>query len=628
MDNLRPVASKVTPIEFSQIEPLSSPMRRASDRDRLRKTNISKLLDLSLEMLGIIGLDGYFEQLTPVWEECLGFSRDELQAKPWMSWIDDADIALTRKQIKRLLDGEAPTVTFQNRVRCKNGDRKWLQWQVVFCSDSNLLYAKLQDRQERVKLHCTTNIPSVEDNEVRFRDLVEGIQDFGIYLLDQRGRILTWNLGAESIGGWSARETIGQSFRLLFPSDLIERRKPEELLKLAAKTGSSEYENWQLRRDGKRFWGYFAISALKNETGKLSGFAVVMQDKTLQHKIEEALQDAYEEMEDRIAERTAVLEQSNKKLLDEIRVRKRTELYLQQSKASLKHQAQQLQNTLRTLQQTQAQLVHNEKMLSLGQLVAGIAHEINNPVNFIHGNLSYIKNYIEDLLYLIQSYQQCYPNPTDELQEAIEEIDLEFIQSDVPNILVSMNAGTQRIIKIVASLRNFSRHDESQVKKVDIHEGLESTLVILSHQLTIGNNTQVEIVKKYCELPKVECYASQINQVLMHILQNAIDALAEKFQTLQDYASPTIWIETETQGQSILIHIKDNGVGMSAEVCQRVFDPFFTTKPVGKGTGLGLSTSYQIVVDRHRGRLTCVSTPGEGTKLTIEIPIEQQSHGS
>ncbi|HIK31653.1 MAG TPA: PAS domain S-box protein [Oscillatoriales cyanobacterium M4454_W2019_049] len=627
MDNLRSIASKATPIEFSQIEPLSSPVRIVSDRDRLRKTNISKLLDLSLEMLGIMGLDGYFEQLTPVWEECLGFSRDELQAKPWMSWIDDEDIALTRKHIKRLLDGEAPTVTFQNHVICKNGDRKLLQWQVIFCTDSKLLYAKLQESKNRNKRHHATDITSFKDDEVRFRNLVEGIKDFGIYLLDKRGLILTWNLGAESIGGWSAREMIGKPFRLLFTPDLIDRGKPEELLKLAAKTGSSEYENWQLRRDGKQFWGYFAISALKNENGKLVGFAVVMQDKTLQHKIEEALQDAYEEMEERIAARTAALEQNNKKLSDEIRVRKRTELYLKQSKASLKHQAQQLQNTLRTLQQTQAQLVHNEKMLSLGQLVAGIAHEINNPVNFIHGNIGYVKNYVEDLLELIKSYQACYPNPPENLQEILEEIDFEFIQSDVSNILASMNVGTQRIIKIVDSLRNFSRHDEAQVKKVDIHEGIESTLVILSHQLTIGNKTPIEVVKKYCKLPKVECYASQINQVLMHILQNAIDALTEKFQTLQDYASPTIWIETETQGKSILIQIKDNGVGMNAEVCQRVFDPFFTTKPVGQGTGLGLSTSYQIVVERHRGRLTCVSTPGEGTKLTIEIPIEQPSHG-
>jgi signal transduction histidine kinase len=268
--------------------------------------------------------------------------------------------------------------------------------------------------------------------------------------------------------------------------------------------------------------------------------------------------------------------------------------------------------------------VHNEKMLSLGQLVAGLAHEINNPVNFIHGNLSYIKSYIEDLIELVQAYQNQYGAPVPELQEILEDIDIEFIKSDVPNILSSMNMGTQRIIKIVESLRNFSRHDEAHLKKVDIHEGIESTLVILSHQLILDKSKEIKIVKEYKELPKVECYASHINQALMHILQNAIDALAEKFKTIQEYALPTIWIQTEVKENSILIKIKDNGSGMSAEVCQKAFDPFFTTKPIGKGTGLGLSTSYKIVVEQHRGELTCISTPGEGTKLTIEIPSKQQ----
>jgi two-component system, NtrC family, sensor kinase len=627
MDNIRPIASTAKQIDIPQfIEPLSSPLIGVYNHSHLGKTNISKLLDLSLEMLGVIGLDGYFEQLTPVWEECLGFSRDELQAKPWMSWIDDEDTAATRKQIKRLLDGEQTTVTFKNRVRCKNGDRKWLHWQVVFCPDSKLLYAKIQNSgikatQRIPHLKSDRSLPEPDD---RFRHLVEGIKDFGIYMLDESGRFISWNPGAEKISAWKEKDTIGKSFSLLFPLDQIEQDKPQELLKSAVKTGRAEYENWHIRRDETRFWGHIIMTVLKDEAGKILGFATVMQDKTVQHKIEEALHDSYEEMEQKIEERTAVLRKSNEKLLEEIRVRKRTELYLKQSKASLKHQAHQLEQTLHTLQQTQAQLVHNEKMLSLGQLVAGLAHEINNPVNFIHGNLSYIKSYIEDLIELIQAYQKHYSNPAPELQERLEEIDLEFIQSDIPNILSSMNIGTQRIIKIVESLRNFSRHDEAQIKKVDIHEGIESTLVILSHQLSLDRFKEIKIVKEYKDLPKIECYASHVNQALMHIFQNSIDALAEKFQTIQEYSYPTIWIQTEAKESSILIKIKDNGAGMSADVCQRAFDPFFTTKPIGQGTGLGLSTSYKIVVEQHRGQLTCVSTPGEGTKLTIEIPTKQQ----
>jgi two-component system, NtrC family, sensor kinase len=627
MDKIRLIASKAKQVEIPQfIKPLPSPWRGVFKHSHLSKTNISKLLELSLEMLGVIGLDGYFEQLTPVWEECLGFSRDELKAKPWMSWIDDEDTIATRKQIKRLFDGELTNVTFKNRVRCKNGTRKWLHWQVVFCPDSKILYAKIQD----LEIKSTKRIPpnkvdrSLPETDLSFLHLVEGIKDFGIYMLDKGGRVISWNPGAENISGWQAIETIGKSFVSFFPADQIKQGKPEELIENAVKTGRAEYENWRLHRNGSRFWCHIVMTALKDKNGNLLGFATMMQDKTVQHKIEEALHSSYEEMEHKVEERTAVLKQSNEKLLDEIRVRKRTELYLKQSKASLKHQAHQLEQTLKTLQQTQAQLVHNEKMLSLGQLVAGLAHEINNPVNFIHGNLSYIKSYIEDLIELVQAYQNQYGAPVPELQEILEDIDIEFIKSDVPNILSSMNMGTQRIIKIVESLRNFSRHDEAHLKKVDIHEGIESTLVILSHQLILDKSKEIKIVKEYKELPKVECYASHINQALMHILQNAIDALAEKFKTIQEYALPTIWIQTEVKENSILIQIKDNGSGMSAEVCQKAFDPFFTTKPIGKGTGLGLSTSYKIVVEQHRGELTCISTPGEGTKLTIEIPSKQQ----
>lgn len=627
MDNISPIASRAAQVDIPQvIKPLSSPLRGVSNHNHLAKTNIGKLLDLSLEMLGIIGLDGYFEQLSPVWEDCLGFSRDELQAKPWMSWIDDEDAIPTRKQVKRLLDGEITTVTFKNRVRCKNGERKWLRWSVVFCPDSKLLYAKIQVEEALVERRIQSQ--KVEDSlpeyDVKFRHLVEGIKDFGIYMLDERGTVISWNPGAEKISGWQAEETIRKVFTLLFPKEQIEQEKPEELIKIAAKTDRAEYENWCIRRDGSRFWGHLVMTAVKDANGKIMGFATVMQDKTVQHKIEEALHDTYEEMEQKIEERTAVLKESNDKLLEEIRVRKRTELYLKQSKASLKHQAHQLQETIRALQQTQAQLVHNEKMLSLGQLVAGIAHEINNPVNFIHGNISYIRSYVDDLIEVIQAYQKQYSDPTPQIQEILEDIDIEFIQSDVPNIMSSMNAGTQRIIKIVESLRNFARHDEAHIKRVDIHEGIESTLVILSHQLIMGNTHEIRIIKEYQDIPMVECYASHINQTLMHIFQNAIDALSEKFQTIQEYSYPTIWVCTEARKNSIVIKIKDNGAGMSAEVCQRVFDPFFTTKPIGQGTGLGLSTSYKIIVEQHRGQLTCVSTPGEGTKLTIEIPIKQQ----
>ncbi|MBD2048336.1 PAS domain S-box protein [Coleofasciculus sp. FACHB-64] len=314
------------------------------------------------------------------------------------------------------------------------------------------------------------------------------------------------------------------------------------------------------------------------------------------------------------------------------------ELYNQQLDAASTAQtkAAQLEHALRELKQTQAQLIQSEKMSSLGQLVAGVAHEINNPVNFISGNLSYANAYALDLLRLLQLYQEHYPQPPAAIQAQAEEIDLVFLLEDLPKILSSMKVGADRIREIVLSLRNFSRLDEAEMKTVDIHEGIDSTLLILQNRLKAKpDRSGIQIVKEYGNLPKVECYAGQINQVFMNILTNAIDALeavhcspfavrGNKPSTMNPEESPTIWIRTSTvQPNQVRIQIADNGPGMTEEVSSRLFDPFFTTKPVGSGTGLGMSISYQIV-DKHNGQLKCISAPGQGAEFLIEIPIEQQ----
>ncbi|MEG4024477.1 GAF domain-containing protein [Microcoleus sp. S13C4] len=321
--------------------------------------------------------------------------------------------------------------------------------------------------------------------------------------------------------------------------------------------------------------------------------------------------------------------------------------------------AEQLAKTVTELHNTQAQLIQTEKMSSLGQLLAGVAHEINNPVNFIYGNLSHASEYTKDLLCLVELYRQHYPNPNPQINECSEAIDIEFLAEDLPKILGSMTVGVERIRQLVVSLRNFSRSDQAEKKAVNIHEGIDSTLLILQHRIKANSDhNTVEIIKEYGNLPLVECYASSLNQVFMNLIGNALDALemgkkdgvmnlpfkaasaeathlsSQKLAIesgdinatteclIPDFPSPCIRIRTQLiDEKTVGISIADNGHGIPKELISHIFNPFFTTKPVGRGTGLGLSISYQIVVEKHQGVLKCVSVPGHGTEFWIEIPL-------
>ncbi|BAU14531.1 response regulator receiver sensor signal transduction histidine kinase [Leptolyngbya sp. NIES-3755] len=307
------------------------------------------------------------------------------------------------------------------------------------------------------------------------------------------------------------------------------------------------------------------------------------------------------------------LRKTQRELTAEVTERRQTEVKLQRS--------------LNDLRNAQAQLIQAEKMSSLGQLVAGIAHEINNPVNFIFGNLGHARQYTQDLLELLQLYEQKCVHCNSEIEAKTEEIDFDFLRQDLPKLIDSMKVGAERIREIVLSLRIFSRLDEAGLKQVDIHQGIDSTLTILGHRLKAksSDSCNIEIVQNYSDLPLIECYAGQLNQVFMNILSNAIDALEESVQ-LQKQLIPTIMISTSLVGDQIQIQIADNGIGMSPEVRQRIFDPFFTTKPVGVGTGMGLAISYQVITNRHRGVLDCRSRSGQGTEFLIQLPLKQQVH--
>lgn len=349
----------------------------------------------------------------------------------------------------------------------------------------------------------------------------------------------------------------------------------------------------------------------------------------------------------------------------EIGQRQKVEEILRESEARERSKSEQLERTLLELQRTQTQLVQSEKMSSLGQLVAGVAHEINNPISFINGNVLYASQYIQELFVLLELYEANYPHPIGQIQERLEQSDLPFIRHDLPKLLKSMQVGCDRIREIVQLLRNFSRLDESEIKNVYIHEGIDSTLMLLQSRLNAKSNCpDIQVVKKYDNLPLIECYPGLLNQVFMNILINAIEAIEEKYktnhaynmdgdrkkkdellltgndlrkttptlpiqtdppQTLQAQVIPTITIRAEAIGSDrIAIRIGDNGIGICQQVQGQLFDPFFTTKPIGKGTGMGLSISYQIVAEKHHGSLSCQSEVAKGTEFTIEIPTKQK----
>ncbi|OUC14023.1 MAG: hypothetical protein B0A82_14420 [Alkalinema sp. CACIAM 70d] len=321
------------------------------------------------------------------------------------------------------------------------------------------------------------------------------------------------------------------------------------------------------------------------------------------------LSNAFNQMAEQLRHLFAVLEAANSQL--EQRVEERT---------------QELSEALNQLKKTQAQMIQAEKMSSLGKLVAGIAHEINNPVTFIYGNLEHLEPATQKVLELIDLYQLYYPKTEADIENRLTEIEWDYLRQDIPAMLNSMRIGSQRIREIVLSLRNFSRLDEAETKWADIHQGLESTLLILRHRLNANSTRpQIEVERNYGELPPILCHPGLLNQVFMNILTNAIDALEDRLKTDPSFTRPYIFISTGfTQRNRIKIVIADNGPGIPEDIQSQIFDPFFTTKPVGQGTGMGMSISYQIITEKHQGNLICRSTPGNGCEFKILLPYNPQ----
>jgi PAS domain S-box-containing protein len=437
-----------------------------------------------------------------------------------------------------------------------------------------------------VAIACWTSLPQV-GAIVEAREQAEKLFTIAldaIVVVDENGAILQANPATEQLFGVNN-------------SDLMGRRLNQLLPGLADVPASWPSRSEQTLAQSDRTNRILEVAISDGANRDVQEYVAIVRDITSLKQTEADLRQALQNQEDLAATATA--------------------------------QAQQLEATLKDLRQTQSQLIQTEKMSSLGQLVAGVAHEINNPVNFIHGNLTHVNQYTQELVELVQLYQYFYSNPTPEIQELTSDIELDFLIEDLPKTIDSMKVGTQRIREIVLSLRNFSRLDEAEMKAIDIHSGIDSTLLILQNRLKAkSNHPDIKVVKEYGNLPLVECYGGQLNQVFMNILSNAIDALDtyNKNRSAEENRDnpSTITIRTEMRDSNVVtVRIGDNGPGMSKEVRSRLFDPFFTTKPVGKGTGLGLSISYQIIVEKHKGAIWCKSEPGQGAEFWIEIPVCQ-----
>lgn len=529
------------------------------------------------------------------YKEIMGYEEHELgdDNDDWVSRIHPDDFERVMQANHDYFARKIPHYAVEYRLRCKDGSYKWVMGRAQAIWDETGKPVRMVGSTTDISNRKEAEAALIE-SEKKYRILVETSQDV-IWSLDAEGRYTFVNAAVKQIYGYEPGEMIGRPF-----TDFIA---PEHIAKgiaifdhLLEGISIFQYEISHLTKDGKPIQLMFNAIAQQDCEGNVEGITGTASDIT-QRKIAEEK--------------------------------------LKASEARYRVKTQELELTLEQLKRAQAQLIQAEKMSSLGQMIAGIAHEINNPVSFIYGNIAPATGYVQDLLNLINLYRQHYPKPVAEILEHIEAKELDFIAEDFPKLLASMKEGANRIAQIVMSLRNFSRLDERECKQVDIHQGIDNTLILLQHRLkAVGDTDGIRVIKNYGQLPHITCYASQLNQVFMNLLSNAVDALRGK------PAPRVITISTsvgngkrEDKGefsqfslpnfQHIIIRIADNGCGMSEEVQQKIFDPFFTTKPVGSGTGLGLSISYQIVVEKHQGQLSCLSLPGEGTEFAIELPIVQ-----
>ncbi|MCT7950388.1 PAS domain S-box protein [Ancylothrix sp. C2] len=590
------------------------------------------------------GLDRSFLRINKRFCEIVGYSAEEVQLLTFADIILPEDLDADLEQRQLLIENQISTYSIEKRCRRKDGSVVWVNLTVALVREC------LESKQPKYFIIVVEDISKRKKAEAELAKAKYGLED----QVKERTRKL-WLVINQLREEINYRERVEIALR----KSEAETRSLASLLAEAQKV--AHVGCWEFDVSTHLVtWSDELFRILGLNPGEIEpSFAEYLQKvhpedlKNVKKSVKRVVNEGKPyEFDQRIicpdgeirylaAKGQPICDQKGKivklfgTILD-ITERKIVEENLRKSEALLREKAGQLEETLQVLKQTQGQLIQTEKMSSLGQLVAGLAHEINNPVNFIYGNLTYAGEYIADLQKLVRLYQEYYPDPVGPVRAYIDTIDLDFLMQDLPRLFSSMQVGAERIRHIVISLRNFSRLDEAEMKRVNIHSGIESTLMILQHRLKEkGNRGAIEVLQEFGELPTVECYPAQLNQVFMNILSNAIDAV-ESHHGLRKIAIYTELLRGDSQQLSVfgkksyrdnrdwvLIRIQDSGSGISSEILEKIFDPFFTTKPVGKGTGLGLSICYQIV-EKHGGKILVNSQVGMGSEFTILVPVRQQ----